>query len=127
MSDFALAKVSVFSNLPIVYSEMVLCFIFPMSRDLHANTFRELLKIYGDLIRHMSFHFPTTGNFTLCKPVDLNLSLLVDLMFAAISLAKIKHPLCNWWVKVVKKVQIAIINKKKLHSFVLGGLRIPQS
>jgi hypothetical protein len=37
------------------------------------------------------------------KPVDLNLSLLVDLMFAAISLAKIKHPLCNWWVKVVKK------------------------
>ena len=26
-----------------------------------------------------------------------------------------------------KKVQIAIINKKKLHSFVLGGLIIPQS
>ena len=67
MSDFALAKVSVFSNLPIVYAEMVLCFIFPTSRDLHANTFRELSEVYADLIRHAGFHFPTTGNFTLCK------------------------------------------------------------
>ena len=66
MSDFALAKVSVFSNLPIVFSEMVLCFIFPTSRDLHANTFRELSEVYADLIRHAGFHFPTTGNFTLC-------------------------------------------------------------
>ena len=65
MSDFALAKVSVFSNLPIVYGEMVLCFIFPTSRDLHANTFRELSEGYADLIRHAGFHFPTTGNFTL--------------------------------------------------------------
>ena len=65
MSDFALAKVSVFSNLPIVFSEMVLCFIFPTSRDLHANTFRELSEVYADLIRHAGFHFPTTGNFTL--------------------------------------------------------------
>ena len=67
MSDFALAKVSVFSNLPIVYGEMVLCFIFPTSRDLHANTFRELSEVYADLIRHAGFHFPTTGNFTLCS------------------------------------------------------------
>ena len=65
MSDFALAKVSVFSNLPIVFSEMVLCFIFPTSRDLHANTFRELTEVYTDLICHAGFHFLTTGNFTL--------------------------------------------------------------
>ena len=65
MSDFARAKVSVFSNLPIAFSEMVWCFIFPTSRDLHANTFRELSEVYADLIRHAGFHFPTTGNFTL--------------------------------------------------------------
>ena len=65
MSNFALAKVSMFSNLPIVFSKMVLCFIFPTSRDLHANTFRELSEVYADLIRHAGFHFPTTGNFTL--------------------------------------------------------------
>jgi len=65
MSDFALAKVSVFSNLPIAFSEMVLCFIFPTSRDLNANTFRELSEVYVDLICHAGFHFPTTGNFTL--------------------------------------------------------------
>ena len=72
MSDFALAKVSVFSNLPIVFSEMVLCFVFPTSRDLHANTFRELSEVYADLIRHAGFHFPTTGNFTLCKEFKMN-------------------------------------------------------
>ena len=42
------------------------CFIFPMARDLHANTFCELLEVYSDLIRHVGFHFPTTRNFTLC-------------------------------------------------------------
>ena len=61
------------------------------------------------------------------KPVDLNLNLLVDLMFAAISLAKIKHSLYNWWVNVVKKSPNCHNKQKKLHSFVLGGLRIPQS
>ena len=65
MSDFALAKVSMFSNLPIAFTEMVLCFIFPTSRDLHANTFRELSEVYADLICHTSFQFLTTENFTL--------------------------------------------------------------
>jgi hypothetical protein len=36
-------------------------------------------------------------------------------------------PSFNWWVKVVKKSPNCHNKKKKLHSFVLGGLRIPQS
>ena len=42
-----------------------------MSRDLHANTFRELSEVYADLIRHAGFHCPTTGNFTLCHGKEI--------------------------------------------------------
>ena len=66
MSLNVFSKVSVFSNLSIVFSEMVLCFIFQTSQNLHANKFRDFSEVYANLIRHASFHFLTTGNFTQC-------------------------------------------------------------
>ena len=53
------------------------------------------------------------------KPVDFDLSILVDLRFATMSLVKNKHSLCNLWVL------INYHNNKTL-LFCLGGLRIPK-
>ena len=52
MSDFALAKVSVymFTILPIVFSKMV--FYISNVLNLHSNMFCELLEVYTDFIRH---------------------------------------------------------------------------